>query len=146
MAAILQVRMDPLEALMSTIRIVCVSVWLIAGSLTVSAQVASFDCAKAAIPTEVAVCQIPSLGAKDVKMAAYYQILVSAEPAWSGMAYREFRDNQRDLQANWVAQARNACRGDVACLQLAYDRRIDELTSTISKSLGLTYGRMCDGG
>ncbi|VFU06912.1 lysozyme inhibitor LprI family protein [Methylocella tundrae] len=135
-----------LEALMPAIRLVFVSAWLIGGSLTASAQVASFDCAKAATSTEVAICREPLLGAKDIKMAAYYQILVSVEPAWSGMAYREFRDNQHDLQANWVTQARNACEGDVACLELAYDRRIDELTSTIAKSLGLTYGRMCDGG
>ncbi len=79
-------------------------------------------------------------------MAAYYQLLQTAAPAWSGMAYREFRDNQRDLQASWIKLARNACGAEVACLERAYDRRLEELTGTIAKSLGLTYGRMCDGG
>ncbi len=119
---------------------------LIAAPAGAHAQVASFDCAKAAVPAELAICQTPSLGAKDVKMAAFYEILETAAPAWAGMAYREFRDNQRDLQANWITETRNACQGDIACLQQAYDKRIDELSSTITKTLGLTYGRMCDGG
>ncbi|ACK49000.1 conserved hypothetical protein [Methylocella silvestris BL2] len=111
---------------------------------TAAAQMASFDCARAELPAEKAICSVPALGARDIKMAAYYQVLTSVEPAWSGMAYREFRDNQRELQANWASKIRNVCAEDVACLSEAYDRRIDELTSTIGKSLGLTYGRMCD--
>jgi uncharacterized protein len=79
-------------------------------------------------------------------MAAYYQILEDAAPAWSGMAYREFRDSERQRQADWIAKQRDPCAGGLACLQQAYDRRIAELTSTIAKNLGLTYGRMCDPG
>jgi uncharacterized protein len=118
----------------------CLLVWPRAGS----AEVASFDCAKAASPTEAAICREPSLGAKDIKMAAYYQLLEDAAPAWSGMAYREFRDAERERQADWIAKQRDPCAGDLACLQQAYDARIAELMSTISKNLGLTYGRMCD--
>ncbi|PNG27947.1 lysozyme inhibitor LprI family protein [Methylocella silvestris] len=117
---------------------------LAAMSTAAPAQTASFDCAKAALPAEKTICSVPALEARDIKMAAYYQILTDVEPAWSGMAYREFRDNQRELQANWASKIRNVCAQDVACLGEAYDRRIDELASTIGKSLGLTYGRMCD--
>lgn len=128
---------------MSIFKTISVCAWLAAAS-PVSAQVASFDCADVASPAETAICREPSLGAKDVRMAAFYQVLEEAAPAWSGMAYREFRDAERDRQAAWIANERAACGGDIACLERAYDARIAELRSTIAKSLGLTYGRMCD--
>ncbi|WP_374309696.1 lysozyme inhibitor LprI family protein [Methylocella sp.] len=108
------------------------------------AEFASFDCAKVELDAEKTVCKVDALGARDVKMAALYQVLQGAPSAWSGMAWREFRDAQRDLQATWAAKTRDACGADVSCLEQAYDRRIEELSSTIGKSLGLTYGRMCD--
>ena len=116
------------------------------GAPAALAQIASFDCAKAELAAEKRICDTPALGARDVRMAALYQVLQTADPAWSGMAYREFRDNQRELQATWAAKTRDPCGADSACLETAYDRRIDELAATIGKSLGLTYGRMCDGG
>ncbi|WP_395664871.1 lysozyme inhibitor LprI family protein [Methylocella sp.] len=116
-----------------------------AGAPAALGQIASFDCAKAELAAEKRVCDTPALGARDVKMATLYQTLQGAEPAWSGMAYREFRDNQRELQATWASKTRDPCGGDAACLSAAYDRRIDELAATLSKSLGLTFGRMCDG-
>ncbi len=135
---------------MSAVKTSCVLAAL-AASLAASprpclAEIASFDCVKAADPTETAICRTPSLGAKDIRMAAYYQLLEDAPPAWSGMAYREFRDAQRGRQGDWIAKERDPCGGDVACLQQAYDARIAELLSTIAKNLGLTYGRMCDPG
>ena len=62
------------------------------------------------------------------------------------MAYREFRDAERQRQADWIAKERDPCGDSIACLQQAYDRRVAELLSTIGKNLGLTYGRMCDAG
>lgn len=131
---------------MSPLNAFCVGAWLAAMSASCLAQMASFDCAKAASPTEAAICREPSLGAKDIRMAAYYEIIEGAAPAWSGMAYREFRDAERTRQANWIAAERNACAGALACLNQAYDKRIAELQSTIAKNLALTYGRMCDPG
>jgi uncharacterized protein len=136
---------------MSTVKMLCVVALLVASSLVAwplaaTAQIASFDCAKTASATEAAICREPSLGAKDIRMAAYYQILEDVAPAWSGMAYREFRDAERQRQADWIAKQRDPCAGDLACLQQAYDRRIAELMSTLAKNLGLTYGRMCDPG
>ena len=136
---------------MSGIKTFCVWTSLVAGFLIAwppacSAEIASFDCAKAASPAEAAICHEPSLGAKDIRMAAYYQVLEAAAPAWSGMAYREFRDSERQRQADWIAKERDPCEDSIACLQQAYDKRIEELLSTIGKNLGLTYGRMCDAG
>ena len=123
-----------------------VASFLIAWPLAATAQLASFDCAKAASATEASICREPSLGAKDIRMAAYYQILEDATPAWSGMAYREFRDAERERQADWIAKQRDPCADNIACLQQAYDTRVAELMSTIAKNLGVTYGRMCDPG
>lgn len=136
---------------MSGLTTFCVLNSLVAGFLTAlplacSAQAASFDCAKAASPVETAICREPSLGAKDIRMAAFYQVLETTAPAWSGMAYREFRDSERQRQADWIAKERDPCGDSIACLQQAYDKRIEELLSTIGKNLGLTYGRMCDAG
>jgi uncharacterized protein len=123
---------------MSVVKTFSVCAWVAAMPLPCSAQVASFDCAKAASPAEAAICREPSLGAKDLRMAAYYQVLEDAAPAWAGMAYREFRDGERQRQADWLTKERDACEGALACLQQAYDRRIAELMSTIAKNLGLT--------
>lgn len=129
---------------MRALRKFCVSAWLIGSGAPASAQVASFDCAKAENPTEAAICQAPSLGAKDVKLSAYYQILETVNPAFGGMAYREFRDNLRHDQAQWIAQTRDACDRDAKCLEEVYDKRISTLLAMIMKDLGVTYGRMCD--
>jgi uncharacterized protein len=129
---------------MRALRTFCISAWMIGSGAAASAQVASFDCMKSANPTEVAICQTPSLGAKDVKLGVYYQILETVNPAFGGMAYREFRDNLRDDQARWIPQARNSCGADAGCLEQAYDKRINTLLAMIMKDLGVTYGRMCD--
>jgi uncharacterized protein len=131
---------------MSVAKTFSVCAWLAAAPAPCLAQIASFDCAKATNPAEAAICREPALGAKDIRLAAYYQVLEEAAPAWSGMAYREFRDAQRERQSDWLKKERDACGGDLTCLQQAYDSRIAELTSTIAKNLGLTYGQMCDGG
>jgi uncharacterized protein len=118
----------------------CISSWVITYPIAASGQVASFECAKPAIAAEAAICRVPSLGAKDVEMATLYRILITVHPARSGMAYREFRDDLRNRQADWIKNIRNACKDDVACLHQAYDQRINTLSSTITKNLRLTYG------
>jgi uncharacterized protein len=113
--------------------------------LSAYAQVASFDCAKAATPTERAICTTPALGAQDIRMATYYQILQSLSPAVSGMAYREFRGGIQDAQDAWIKRERDVCMKDAACLGQAYEQRIKVLQDTLAKNAGITYGRMCDG-
>lgn len=113
-------------------------------ALALHAQVASFDCRKATTPTEQAICASPSLGRKDVIAATYYQVLLRLKPATAGMAYREFDDRVRDEQRQWLQHGRDACRGDGACLDQAYDRRIDALLKTLDTNAGLTFGRTFD--
>lgn len=112
---------------------------------TAQAQVASFDCAKASTPTEHTICSMPSLGAKDVRMATIYQILQTVSPAVSGMVFREFRGGIQEQQVKWLKRERDICNEDRACLEQAYDQRIAALQKTLKENVGLTYGRMCDG-
>ena len=124
------------------------TVWICMTSVHLSAhaQVASFDCAKAATPTEHAICSTPALGEKDIRMATYYRILQDVSPAVSGMAYREFRGGIQDAQTTWMKRQRDVCKDDATCLAQAYDQRIKVLHDTLMKNVGITYGRMCDGG
>lgn len=115
---------------------------LAAGSL--HAQVASFDCRKAATATERAICASPELGRKDITVAAYYQLLLRLKPAAAGMVYREFDDRVRDEQQQWLQKDRDTCASNTACLQHAYDRRIDSLLKTFDTQAALTFGRTTD--
>jgi len=117
-----------------------VSGWVIGYPNAASAQVASFDCAKAATAAEATICRVSSLGAKDVELTTLYRILVTVHPTPGGMAYREFRDDQQDRQTKWLNNVRNACEDRVACLHEAYDQRIKALSATIIENVGLTYG------
>jgi uncharacterized protein len=118
--------------------------YLLLATSALHAQVASFDCRKAATASEHAVCDSSELGRKDVTVAAYYQLLLRLKPAMAGMTYREFDDSVRAAQRQWVQHDRDACGGDTACLQHAYDQRIDALLKTFDTQVALTYGRTFD--
>jgi uncharacterized protein len=120
------------RALLSTLLLVTAS--------AAHAQVASFDCAKASTRTEKAVCASPTLGSKDVTLAAYFQLLLRLKPSDAGMTYREFDDKLRSDQRQWL-QERDACQADAACLDRAYDRRIGVLLKLFDANAGLTFGR-----
>jgi uncharacterized protein len=113
-------------------------------ALPVRAQVASFDCSHAGTPTERAICATPALGRKDVTVTTYYQLLLRLKPATAGMAYREFDDQVRDGQRQWLQQERDACKDDIGCLNRAYDKRMDALLKTFDANAGLTFGRSID--
>lgn len=130
----------------SIMQLLCGAVMLAGSWQAAHAQVASFDCAKAVTSTEKAICATPSLGAKDVRMASYYDVLQDIQPAVSGMVFREFRGYQRRQQAVWLKTVRDACGDRIDCLERAYDDRLLALKDVMAKNLGLTYGRMCDGG
>jgi uncharacterized protein len=116
------------------------SVVLLAAASVTHAQVASFDCGKALMRAEKAVCASPSLGAKDVTLAAYFKLLLRLKPAMAGMAYREFDDTLRSDQRQWL-QERDACQTDAACLDRVYDHRIDVLLKLFDANASLTLGR-----
>jgi uncharacterized protein len=116
------------------------SALLLAAASVAHAQVASFDCVNASTRAERAVCASPALGAKDVTLAAYFQLLLRLKPATAGMAYREFDDMLRSDQRQWLKE-RDACQADAACLDRVYDRRIDILLKLFDANAGLTFGR-----
>jgi uncharacterized protein len=87
--------------------------------LAAPAEAASFNCARASLPAEMAICNSPGLGEMDQEMAALYFNLVNYGPAW---AVRQIKGEQ----SNWIAR-RNGCGYDRRCVGAAYDRRIGRL-------------------
>lgn len=126
---------------MANIRRIFLAGSLLVVSAGLHAQAASFDCGKAATPTERAICASPQLGRKDVIAATYFQLLLRLKPAVAGMAYREFYDNLRSQQAEWLRHDRDACGADAACLGRSYDLRIAALLKTFDDNAGLTFGQ-----
>jgi uncharacterized protein YecT (DUF1311 family) len=78
----------------------------------------SFDCRKAALPSEKTICNSADLSALDRRMAA----------AWT-RSMRVFREAETLLpslksgQSEWIS-ARNACGAGVSCLDKVYNDRI----------------------
>lgn len=84
-----------------------------------AALAASFDCNRARAPDEKAVCASRPLNDKDVRMALLYDINRKTL-AMGGRGALE------DAQQQWLRE-RRACGARRACLDRAYDRRLDEL-------------------
>lgn len=81
-----------------------------------AAHAQSFDCAKARIASEFAICDDARLGRLDEEMSALYfglPVVVRNEIAGS--------------QRLWLRR-RNACGYDVVCIEDAYLRRIEVLS------------------
>jgi uncharacterized protein len=83
------------------------------------AAAASFDCSKAEAVDEKAVCADRQLNDEDVEMAVLYTRL---KPLL-GMGAR---GDMEDEQAAWLKR-RAACGADRACLDNAYQERIQQL-------------------
>ncbi len=80
-----------------------------------AASAPSFNCARAATPTEYAICDNPSLAALDGRMGQLYEQRVANDPG------------ERARQISWI-NARNAtCGADVNCLMAAERSRIQAL-------------------
>jgi len=93
---------------------IVLAVSVIAGAPAVSAQ--SFDCDKARIATEFAVCDSPRLSRLDERMASLY----------FGLPHY-IREDIESEQLRWLRR-RNACGYDRRCIARAYRRRIDTLS------------------
>jgi uncharacterized protein len=98
---------------------------LAAGALPAPALAASFPCAKAAKPDEVAICSHLALNDADVEMATLYQTLLPLLAMGSAGA-------TRDDQKAWLAR-RQACGADVSCLSSAYADRIAALKASFAR-------------
>ncbi|MBV6289705.1 lysozyme inhibitor LprI family protein [Pseudomonas aegrilactucae] len=79
-----------------------------------TAMAAGFDCAKARTILENAICDTPSLSAKDDQLNALYT------PLKTQKIFRE-------LETTWLKEVRNVCTTP-ACLEVAYDAQIRRLT------------------
>ena len=96
-----------------------------ASFLPLSAQAASFDCAKARAADEKAICADRGLNDKDVKMSTLYEID-------GHLVAMGRRGAIHDEQIVWLS-ARKTCGAARACLNAAYDRRIATLQSVLSE-------------
>ena len=94
---------------------------LTAGAGVQPAHAASFDCAKAAAPDEIAICAHRELDDADVEMATRYEMLLQLLAMGAA-------GDLRDAQKTWLA-SRQACGADLACLRSAYATRIAALKS-----------------
>jgi len=83
----------------------------------------SFDCEKAATPTEIAMCVDQNLWAKDRAMnAIYFWIRTNVEA--------DLRKRILAVQRSWLA-IRNNCGADRQCLNSVYDQRLEELKMVV---------------
>jgi uncharacterized protein len=82
------------------------------------AAAASFDCKKAKLPAEVAICGDPTLSSEDEALASEYSPLVKS--AWP--------DDAKKIKAEqkaWLAE-RNACGSDKQCIMGSYRERLEK--------------------
>lgn len=104
---------------------------------TSPAQAASFDCAKAAAPTEKAICQDPSVSKLDEQVAAAFK---SAQALWPTGNWSVFLRNE---QRQWLKDRNGICKADVACLKQDYERRLTFLTHPSLKWMGRYVAGRC---
>ena len=96
--------------------------WTLLAMVTLSsasAFAASFDCGRARLPDEKAVCASRQLSEMDVEMSVRYQML-------TGLVAMGTRGDMQDEQQAWL-KSRKACGGNQSCLLYAYRRRIGTL-------------------
>lgn len=92
------------------------------------AAAASFNCAKAGKPDEVAICNSTKLSDRDVEMATLYRVRMEI-PMLMGA-----RGAAQDEQRAFLAK-REACGGNIACIEAAYTARIAMLDAAIKAAM-----------
>jgi uncharacterized protein len=111
---------------------------LLASSLTAAAQSPSFDCAKAATPTEKTICAYPDLAKADAEMTAAYRALLAAAPAgWQP----EIRESQRV----WLRDRQTRCLtldktiASSSCILNAENDRIATLRNMVQHHNSISF-------
>jgi uncharacterized protein len=92
------------------------------------AHAASYNCAKAKQPDEIAICDSRSLAELDVQMATLYGVRMSIPMLMGSKGAAQ--DEQRQFLTD-----RGACGGDTACIDAVYRQRIDELQQIINGAM-----------
>lgn len=119
---------------MSTIgslRFVLAAGVLAAGALVFArpgAEAASYDCAKAKTPDEIAICVNPALSDLDTQMATLYGVRMQI-PMLMGA-----RGAAQDEQRTFLA-VRSSCGASVACIKTVYQQRIAILNQIIAAAM-----------
>ena len=93
-----------------------------------AAEAASFNCAKASTPDEIAICVTPALSELDVQMAALYGVRMQI-PMLMG-AKGAAKDEQRAFLAVRAGGGSNAL-----CIQSVYQQRIAMLQQIIAAAM-----------
>ncbi|MCB1499435.1 MAG: hypothetical protein KDK07_06545 [Bauldia sp.] len=101
-------------------------------ALASPAGAASFDCAKAKAPDEVAICANPDLSALDSEMGGLW------------FAYDQFpflmgANGSRQDEARQFLDVRAACGADVSCLKGAYAVR----NATLKQQINMAMDQYC---
>ncbi|MFL9989388.1 lysozyme inhibitor LprI family protein [Paraburkholderia sediminicola] len=100
-------------------RYLCVAIPAAAMAASASAFAASFDCNRARLYDEKAVCASRQLSELDVEMSVRYQMLI-------GLVAMGARANMQDEQHAWL-ETRKQCGENQSCLAQAYLQRINSL-------------------
>lgn len=114
------------------------AVLALAAAFAAPTQAASFDCAKASAPDEVAVCANPGLSALDSEMGGLWYAY-SRAPMLMGSS-----GNRRDAAQALLADRRQ-CAADIACLHRVYLARIRALRQGIDAAMA-EFNRLQTGG
>jgi uncharacterized protein len=80
-----------------------------------AAEAASFDCAKASAPTDVAICSNPTLSALDSQLGAAYAVRLVRDPS------------ARQIERGWLVARNDGCGHDVGCLTMFTRAQLDWL-------------------
>ena len=97
-------------------------------ALPALAHAASYNCARAAKPDEIAICKSRTLSELDVKMATLFGVRMKL-PMLMGS-----RGAAGDEQVEFLA-TRGRCGANAACIGAAYQQRIDVLKSEIDTAM-----------
>jgi uncharacterized protein len=90
-----------------------------------AADYAPLNCAAASTISEKTICKNYGLGQDEARMATLYQWATS----FVAMGQRgDIQDAQRVF-----LKERNACGADIACLRRAYEKRINELQTVMTR-------------
>ncbi|QEI07654.1 DUF1311 domain-containing protein [Pigmentiphaga aceris] len=92
---------------------------LLPAAFPLTANAASFDCAKASTFVEHHICADPSLSALDERLSKVYRQVVDASPR---------PDAVRAEQRTWLREVRNGCTTP-QCVSQAYSVRLDKLNA-----------------
>jgi uncharacterized protein YecT (DUF1311 family) len=112
-----------------TARIIALVIVTAAAAAPARAIAPSFDCRRAASPSEHAICRIERLAFRDRALGRIFShMMVRLRPGQRARLRRE--------QARWIAERDRACGADRECLEKRYEARIAVLSGRAARLAG----------